>query len=164
MAIIINQVAVSMAENDFALRNEPVAFQDLRGMKVMDTDGEKFGTVQEVRIDPINLTITGLMVRKGFKSVFIQRDFVERIGNRCVMLKVPPVIESMEVIDINGEKVGKVDQVFKNETTNMVELIEVNTGFAKKPLKIPQHEIHGIGKKVVLKHTKEEYATNGILE
>lgn len=33
-----------MAENEFALRNEPIAFQDLRGMKVMDTDGEKFGT------------------------------------------------------------------------------------------------------------------------
>lgn len=71
------------------------------------------------------------MVRKGFKSVFIQRDFVERIGNRCVMLKVPPVTESMEVIDINGEKVGKVDQAFNNETTNMVELIEVNTGLQK---------------------------------
>jgi sporulation protein YlmC with PRC-barrel domain len=153
-----------MAETDFDLRNEPVTYEDLKGMKVVDTDGGKFGSVREVLIDPLNLTITGLMVRKGFKSVFIQRDFVERIGKRCVMLKIPPVIETMEVIDINGEKVGKVGQIFKNESTNMVELIEVNTGFVSKPLKIPQHEIHGIGKKVVLKHTKEEYATNSLLD
>lgn len=153
-----------MTETDFDLRIEPVTFEDLKGMKVMDIDGEKFGSVQEVHIDPINLTIIGLMVRKGFKSVFIQKDMVERIGKNCVMLKVPPVIESMEVIDINGEKIGKVSQVFKNESTNMVELIQVSTGFASKPLRIPQHEIHGIGKKVVLKHTKEDYSKNIMLE
>ncbi|MEM2760634.1 MAG: PRC-barrel domain-containing protein [Nitrososphaerales archaeon] len=136
----------------------------MKGMKVIDTDGEKFGVVQEVHIDPINLTIMGLMVRKGFKTVLVQKDFVERIGKGCVMLRTQPVIESMEVLDINGEKVGKVSHVFRNETTKMIELIEINTGFACKPLKIPQHEIHGLGKKVVLKHTKEEYAKNTILQ
>jgi sporulation protein YlmC with PRC-barrel domain len=164
MAVISSSRAVHMTETDFDLRNEPVTFDDLKGMKVVDTDGEKFGTVQEILLDPINLDITGLVVRKGFKSVFLQKDLVERIGRNCVMLKVPPVIESMEVIDINGEKVGKVRQVFKNGSTNDVELIEVSTGFASRPLKVPQHEIHGIGKKVVLKHTKEEYEKNTILE
>ncbi len=152
-----------MAETDFDFINEPVMFQDIKGMKVMDTNGEKFGTVHELQIDPINLTIVGLTVHKGFKNVFIQKDFIERIGKNCVMLKVPPIMEAMEVIDINGEKIGRINKIFKNETTGMVELIEISTGFLSKPLKMPQHEIHGIGKKVVLKHTKEEYASNSML-
>ncbi|MFQ5940232.1 MAG: PRC-barrel domain-containing protein [Nitrososphaerales archaeon] len=164
MVIIINRSAIPMEQTEFDLRNEPVTYEDLKGMKVVDTNGEKVGTLRAVHIDPITLTITALMVRRGFKNIFIHRDSVERIGKNCVMLKIPPVIEAMEVIDINGEKVGRVNQIFKNEATNMVELIEIRTGFANQPLKIPKHEIHGIGKKVVLRHTKGEYASNRILE
>jgi len=144
-------------------RNEPMRYQDLKGMKVMDTDGMKFGTVQELMIDPITLMVTGMVVHRGFnKDVLIHRDYIERIGVNCVMLKIPPIIKSMEVIDINGQRVGKVKTVFKG-AANMVELIEVNTGLMSKPLKIPQHEIHGVGEKVILKHGKEEYVDGSIL-
>jgi len=104
-------------------RNEPMRYQDLKGMKVMDTDGMKFGTVQELMIDPITLMVTGMVVHRGFnKDVLIHRDYIERIGVNCVMLKIPPIIKSMEVIDINGQRVGKVKTVFKG-AANMVELI-----------------------------------------
>jgi sporulation protein YlmC with PRC-barrel domain len=137
--------------------NESIRYNDLKGMKVVDTDGTKFGTVQEIMIDPITLLVTGMMVHKGLnKNVLIHRDYIERIGVNCVMLKVPPIIKSMEVIDINGEKVGKVKGVF-GETANSIELIEISTGLMGKLLKIPQHEIHSVGKKVILKHTREEY-------
>ena len=95
-----------------------------------------------------------MVVHRGFnKNVLIPRDYIERIGVNCVMLKISPIIKSMEVIDINGEKVGKVKAVFRG-TANTVELIEVSTGLMSKPLKIPQHEIHGAGEKVILKHDK----------
>jgi len=155
--IIINLECEDMVESPEEKGNEPIRSQDLKGTKVIDTDGIKFGTVQELMIDPITLTVTGMVVRKGFnKNVLIQRDYIERIGVNCVMLKIPPIIKSMEVIDINGEKVGKVKEVF-GETANSIELIEISTGLMNKSLKIPQHEIHGVGEKVILRHTKEEY-------
>ncbi len=161
--VIINQRSEGMAESTEEQRNEPVRYQDLKGMKVIDTDGIKFGTVQEIMIDPIDLTVTGIVVRRGFnKSVLIHKDYVERIGVNCVMLKIPPIIKSMEVIDINGEKVGKVKDVFRGPA-GTIELIEVNTGLMSKSLKIPQQEIHGVGEKVILKHTKEDYAQGSIL-
>ena len=147
-----------MAESPEEQGSEPIRYKDLKGMKVIDTDGRKFGTVQELMIDPITLSVTGMVVHRGFnKNVLITKDYIERIGMNCVMLKIPPIIKSMEVIDINGERVGKVKEVFAG-TANAVELIEVSTGLTSKPLKIPQHEIHGVGEKVILKHTKEEYA------
>jgi len=152
-----------MVESPEEQRNESVRCHDLKGMKIIDTDGIEFGAVQEVMIDPITLAVTGIVARKGFnKNVLIDRDGIERIGVNCVMLKIPPIIKSMEVIDINGERIGKVKEVFGG-TANSVELIEVSTGLMSKPLKIPQHEIHGVGKKIVLKHTKGEYASGSIL-
>ena len=152
-----------MTESTEEQVNEPIRYHDLKGSKVIDTDGRKFGTVQELLIDPITLSVTGIVVHRGFnKNVLITRDYIERIGVNCVMLKIPPIIKSMEVIDINGEKVGKVKEVFAG-TANPAELIEVSTGFAGKPLKIPQHEIHGVGEKVILKHAKEEYIHSGML-
>lgn len=158
--VIINHHCETM-ENTVQ-RSEPMKYQDLKGMRVMDADGKKFGNLQEILIDPATLTVTAIMVHKGFKNVLVEKEYIERIGGNCVMLKIPIILKSMEVMDINGEKVGKVKQVFRGPA-NEIELIEVSTGMMSKTLRVPQQEIHGIGEKVVLRHTKEEYEHGNVL-
>ncbi len=146
-----------MQENAEEHRNEPIRYEDMKGLKVIDTDGMKFGSVQDLVIDPFNLEIKGIIIHQGFnKNVLIHREYVERIGVNCVMLKMPPIIKSMEVIDIDGVKIGKVQEVFMG-TGNMIELIEVKPGLRGKILRVPQQEIHSVCELVILKHTKEEY-------
>ena len=145
-----------MQEN-YEEHKKAVRYEDIKGMKVIDTDGMNFGTVQDLMIDPLNMEIKGMLVHIGFnKNVLIHKEYVERIGMNCVMLKIPPVIKSMEVIDIEGVRLGKVQEVF-TDTGNMIELIEIKTSLRGKTLRIPEQEIHSVGEVVILKHTKQEY-------
>jgi sporulation protein YlmC with PRC-barrel domain len=137
--------------------DESIRYQDLKGVKILDIDGTKFGTLHELIINPSTLMVTGIIAHKGFNNnVLIHTDYIERISVDCVLLKMSSITKSMEVIDINRRTLGKVKDVFEGDA-NKIELIEVSTGLMGKSLKIPQHEIHGVGKKVILKHTKEEY-------
>ncbi len=104
--------------------NESILYQDLKGVKILDIDGTKFGTLHELIINLSTLMLTGIIAHKGFNNnVLIHTDHIERISVDCVLLKMSPIIKSMEVIDINGKAIGKVKDVFEGDA-NKIELIE----------------------------------------
>jgi len=62
----------------------------------------------------------------------------------------------VEVIDIDGHKIGKVKRLHKHPDTNELESIEVSDGLIHSKI-ISKSEIWGVGEKVKLKVTKKEY-------
>jgi len=62
----------------------------------------------------------------------------------------------IQVVDIDGHKIGNIKKVHKHPDTNEVESIEISDGFMHTRI-ISKSEIWGVGEKVKLKVTKEEY-------
>lgn len=77
---------------------------DVRGMLVMDTDGEDLGTVDDLLIDPVERRAHFLRVSEGgflgFGAArsFIPVEAVRRIADRTVYVEVDPAL----VADVPG--------------------------------------------------------------
>ncbi|MGI0063799.1 MAG: hypothetical protein ACREAL_02865, partial [Nitrosopumilaceae archaeon] len=61
-----------------------------------------------------------------------------------------------QVVDIDGHKIGKVKRLHRNPDTKEVESIEVTDGLMHSKI-LSKSEIWGIGEKVILKMTKDQY-------
>ena len=59
-------------------------------------------------------------------------------------------------MDIDGKKIGKVKKLHREPDTNELLSIEVTEGLFGKHV-FPKSEIWGIGEKVILRLTKDEY-------
>jgi sporulation protein YlmC with PRC-barrel domain len=60
------------------------------------------------------------------------------------------------VVDIDGHKIGKVKRLHRNPETNELESIEVTDGLMHSKI-LSKSEIWGIGEKVILRMSKEEF-------
>ena len=130
---------------------------DFRGKKVIDREGIEYGKVKHVQIDCDTLQVTGITVHEGFhKEYFLPRNNIDRFTNESVLLGTSPLRKDTSVVDIDGHKIGKIKKINKNQDTNEVESIEVSEGFTGSRI-FSKSEIWGIGEKVILKLTKDEY-------
>ena len=73
-----------------------------------------------------------------------------------MLLSTPPVRTSVPVVDIDGHKIGKVKQLHKNPETGELESISVSCGLMSTKI-VSKSEIWGVGEKIILKVTKEEF-------
>jgi len=60
------------------------------------------------------------------------------------------------VTDIDSHKIGKVKRLHRNPDTNELESIEVSYGLMHSKI-LSKSEIWGVGEKVILSMTKEEF-------
>jgi hypothetical protein len=60
------------------------------------------------------------------------------------------------VTDIDRHKIGKVKRLHRNPDTNELESIEVSDGLMHSKI-LSKSEIWGVGEKVILRMTKEEF-------
>jgi hypothetical protein len=72
------------------------------------------------------------------------------------LLSRPPVRTGIQVVDIDGHKIGNIKRVHKHPDTNELESIEISDRFMHTTI-ISKAEIWGVGEKVKLRVTKEEY-------
>ena len=130
---------------------------DFRGRKVIDREGIEYGRVKHVQIDCDSLQVTGITVHEGFhKDYFLTRNHVDRFTNESVLLGIAPLRKDTSVVDIDGHKIGKIKKINKNQDTKEIESIEVSEGLIGSRI-FSKSEIWGIGEKVILKLTKDEY-------
>jgi len=73
-----------------------------------------------------------------------------------LLLSRPPIRSGIPVVDIDSHKIGKVKRLHRNSDTNELESIEISDGLMHSKI-ISKSEIWGIGEKIILKMTKEEY-------
>ena len=127
------------------------------GKKVIDREGIEYGKVKHIHINQDTLVVSGVTVHQGFhKDYFLSEDYIDKFSEKTLLLSRPPVRTGISVIDIDQHKLGKVKRLHKNLDTNELESIEVSDGLMHSKI-ISKSEIWGIGEKVILRMTKEEF-------
>ncbi|MDH3313032.1 MAG: hypothetical protein OEM28_07785 [Nitrosopumilus sp.] len=127
------------------------------GKKVIDREGIQYGKVKHIHIHQDTLTVSGVTIRQGFnKDYFLSEDYIDKFSEETLLLSRPPVRTGVSVVDIDSHKIGKVKRLHRNPDTNELESIEVSDGLMHSKI-LSKSEIWGIGEKVILRMSKEEF-------
>ena len=127
------------------------------GKKVIDREGIEYGKVKHIHINQDTLSVSGVTIHQGFnKDYFLSEEYIDKFSKETLLLSRPPVRTGITVTDIDQHKIGKVKRLHRNPNTNELESIEITTGLIHSKI-LPKSEIWGIGEKVTLRMTKEEF-------
>jgi sporulation protein YlmC with PRC-barrel domain len=127
------------------------------GKKVIDREGIEYGKVKHIHINQDTLAVNGVTIHQGFRrDYFLSEDYIDRFSEETLLLSRPPVRSGISVTDIDRHKIGKVKRLHKNSETNELESIEVTDGLMHSKI-LSKSEIWGVGEKVILRMTKEEF-------
>lgn len=130
---------------------------EFKGKKVIDREGIEYGKVRHIHINSDTLEVVGITVHKGLhKDHFLSRDYIDRFTEESVLLSSAPIRIDSQVVDIDGRKIGKIKKLHMNTDNNELESIEVSDGLIGLRI-FRTSEIWGVGEKVILRQTKEEY-------
>src|SRR5579863_1166482 len=141
------------------LDRKQISADDFKGKKVIDREGIEYGNVKHVHINTDTLEVVGITVHKGLhKDHFLSRDYIDRFTEESVLLSSAPIRVDSQVVDIDGRKIGKIKRLHMNAETNELESIEVSDGLIGSRI-FRTSEIWGVGEKVILRQTKDEYKT-----
>jgi sporulation protein YlmC with PRC-barrel domain len=134
-----------------------VKADEFKGKKVIDREGIEYGKVKHVHINSDTLEVVGITVHEGIhKDYFLSRDYVDRFTEESVLLSSAPIRPDVAVVDIDGRKVGKVKRLNMSKETNELESIEVTEGLTGSRI-FHTSEIWGVGEKIILRQTRDEY-------
>ena len=127
------------------------------GKKVIDREGIEYGKVKHIHINQDTLAVNGVTIHQGFRrDYFLSEDYIDKFSEETLLLSRPPVRSGIPVTDIDRHKIGKVKRLHKNSETNELESIEVTDGLMHSKI-LSKSEIWGVGEKVILRMTKEEF-------
>ncbi len=130
---------------------------EFKGKKVIDREGIEYGKVKHIHINSETLEVVGVTVHKGLhKDHFLSRDYIDRFTEESVLLSSAPIRIDSQVVDIDGHKIGKVKRLHMSTDTNELESIEVSDGLIGSRI-FRTSEIWGVGEKVILRQTKDQY-------
>lgn len=130
---------------------------EFTGKKVVDREGIKYGKVKHIHINPNTMTVAGVTIHEGFrKDYFLTNDYIDKFTEKSLLLNIPPIRTDSHVVDIDGHKLGSVKRILRNPDTNELESIEIAAGLMSTKIVSKSH-IWGVGEKVILKLTKEEF-------
>lgn len=138
----------SKPKEDTLLANEVV------GVKVITHDGDEIGTVKSVHISDETMMVEGITLSKGlFKEQdYVGRQYILSMSNKGVVLSITPISEYIgkEVYDSDGQKVGKVREIYRVTKTNNILSLTVDRGFGKDDLIVMDSMIDKIGRNIIL--------------
>lgn len=127
------------------------------GKKVIDREGIEYGKVKHIHINQDTLTVSGVTIHQGFRrDYFLAEDYIDKFSEETLLLSRPPVRIGIPVTDIDRHKIGKVKRLHKNPDTNELESIEISDSLVHSKI-LSKSEIWGIGEKIILRMTKEEF-------
>ncbi len=127
------------------------------GKKVIDREGIEYGKVKHIHINQDTFLVSGVTIHQGFKKdYFLSDDYIDKFTEKTLLLSRPPVRTGIPVVDIDRNRIGKIKRLHRNPRTNELESIEINVGLMHSKI-LSKSEIWGIGEKVILGITKEEF-------
>lgn len=135
------------------------AADDFIGNKVIDREGIEYGKVKHVHINQETLVVSGVTIHQGFhRDYFLSEDYIDKFTDKTLLLSRPPIRTGIPVIDIDRQKLGKVKRIHRNPDTNEIESVEISDGLLHSKI-LSKSEIWGVGEKLILKITKDEFKT-----
>ena len=139
------------------MHTKSVTADSFTGKKVIDREGIEYGKVKHIHINQDTLTVSGVTIHQGFnKDYFLSDDYIDKFSKETLLLSRPPVRTGIPVVDIDGYKIGKVKLLHRHPGINELESIEVSYDLIRSKI-LPKSEIWGVGEKVILRMTKEEF-------
>jgi sporulation protein YlmC with PRC-barrel domain len=130
---------------------------EFKGKKVIDREGIGYGKVKHIHLNSDTLEVVGITVHEGIhKNYFLSRDYLDRFTEELVLLSSAPIRTDVAVVDIDGRKIGKVKRLNMSKDTNELESIEVTEGLTSSRI-FHTSEIWGVGEKIILRQTRNEY-------
>jgi len=127
------------------------------GKRVVDREGIRYGKVKHIHINQDTLKVSGVTVHQGFnRDYFLSDEYIDRFTEETLLLSTAPVRTNVGVTDIDGHKIGKVKKLHRNPETGDLESIEVQDGIVHTKI-VSKSEIWGVGEKIILRLTKDEY-------
>lgn len=139
------------------LDQKQIKADEFTGKKVIDREGIVYGKVKHVHINSDTLEVVGITVHKGLhKDHYLSRDYIDRFTDESVLLSSAPIRIDSQVVDIDGHKIGKIKRLHMSTDTNELESVEVSDGLIGSRI-YRTSEIWGVGEKVILRQTKDEY-------
>jgi sporulation protein YlmC with PRC-barrel domain len=123
------------------------------GKKVIAKSGEGIGSVRDILLKEGRLK--GYVVGKWFRKVFIDKDFVATESQKSLMLIIDPVtmITGKLVFDADGQKLGRVYDIVRKDTSNTFKSIIVKKHIFSRELNIHKNDIETHKKNVILRKT-----------
>ncbi len=139
------------------MSNKFITADSFTGKTVIDREGIEYGKVKHIHINQDTLTVSGVTIHQGFnKDYFLSEDYIDKFSKETLLLSRPPVRTGIPVVDIDGHKIGKVKLLNRHPDINELESIEISCGLMRSKI-LPKSEIWGVGEKVILRMTKEEF-------
>lgn len=130
---------------------------EFAGKQVVDREGIKYGKVKHIHINAKTLAVSGVTIHQGFnKDYYLSTEYIDRFTEETLLLSRPPVRTDIPVCDIDGHKIGKVKRLVKDPETSELQSIEVSDGLVHTRI-VSKSEIWGVGEKIILKLTKEQF-------
>ncbi len=139
------------------MSNKFVTADSFTGKIVIDREGIEYGKVKHIHINPDSMMISGVTIHEGFrKDYFLSNKYFDKFTNESLLLNIPPIRKNLQVVDIDGHKIGTIKKLIRDSQTNVLESIEVSSGVLRKKI-LSKSYIWGVGEKVILRMTKEEF-------
>jgi len=149
--------SLSMSTKLDGMPDKQCTADKFRGKHVVDREGIHYGKVKHIHINSETLTVSGVTVHQGFhKDYFVPNDNIDKFTKESLLLNLPPIRLGSSVVDIDGHRLGKVKRLHRHPDTNELETVEIHDGVLHSKI-ISKSEIWGVGEKVILKVTKDEY-------
>lgn len=103
--------------------NGRTTFNNLKGTKVYDADGELFGHVSDIEINRTTLNPTSLIIHKGFFGEYLEINlkYVEKITSDRIDLWISPVknLVGTRVLDSEKTEIGNVKEAEKDKNGDL---------------------------------------------
>ncbi|MFQ5573308.1 MAG: PRC-barrel domain-containing protein, partial [Nitrosopumilaceae archaeon] len=95
---------------------------DFTGKKVVDREGIQYGKVKHIHINQETLAVSGVTIHHAFhKDYFLPETYIDRFTTETLLLSTPPVRAGIDVVDIDGHKIGKIKRLHRHPDTNELE-------------------------------------------
>lgn len=125
------------------------------GKKTISKSGNRVGKVCNIMFS--GNKIEGIVIRRGFRKIFVDIEYVSP-SKDSVMLLIDPfiILKGKLVFDADGKKVGRVIKIIRKGNTNVIESIVVRKKIISKAVTIPKVEIDVLKKNIILKNVYEK--------
>ncbi len=144
---------VDIIQKNDSAKDKTVNLRRLIGSRVISADGLVVGRISEVRADPKNMSLLGIVVDRGFfnQKLYIGKSYFDKISNDAAILNIDPFIflKGKKVVTSDGKVIGRVKDIARNDYSNDIEAIMVSSWVRK--YNIDAGNIKLVGRSVILK-------------
>ncbi len=131
-----------------------IYLNNLIGAQVIASNGIVIGTVSHVTLSRKKMQLEGIVVvsRNLFQSsLYIDRTYFQKLSTAAIVLTIEPsvLLKGRKVITFEGQIVGKVTNVKREEQTNEIKTLNVKPKL-RKPFTLSPENVKYFGKSIIL--------------